>query len=176
MPPSNPKPDFPQYPCLDELSKLAEKLLEKQERVLVAVMGKPGTGKSFFGKFVRKNGFGKFNKRVISVIDDGVMSLEFLYFFQRRIKYKTDKKDELKPFFDTLPKRKKIIFYLNDNPQKRLSSADILLRIETDENMRIERLKKRNSEDPEKFEFLKNKKPVAQKNLKYRYEIKGLVG
>lgn len=103
------------------------------------------------------------------------MSLEFLYLFQRRIRRKTDKKDELKPFLDTLPKRKKIIFYVNDNPQKRVGKVDILLKLETKEETRVERLKKRNGEDQKKFEFLKNKELFPQENLKYKYEIKGQV-
>lgn len=135
------------YHFLDELNDLCERILMRQDLVLVSVTGKSGAGKSTFGKCVRKNGFGVFKKSQISVIDDSVMSLDLFYIFNKRVRIKSKEIDDLEPFMSLLPKRKKIIFYVNATPQRRITKTDILLNLYLkDEDERIARLKQRDSE------------------------------
>lgn len=135
------------YHFLDELNDLCERILMSQDIVLVSVTGKSGAGKSTFGKYVRKNGFGVFKKSQISVIDDSVMSLDLFYILNKRVRIKSKEIDDLEPFMSLLPKRKKIIFYVNATPQRRVTKTDILLNLYLkDEDERIARLKQRDSD------------------------------
>lgn len=93
-----------------KLNALTKKVLENQDTILICITGKAGTGKSTLGKYLRKKGFGNFSKYQISVIDDSVMSLDFFYLFNKRVKIKMQEKDELKPFLKLLPKEKKLFF------------------------------------------------------------------
>lgn len=132
-----------EYEFLNDLADLCKKELLIKDAVLICVTGKSGAGKSTFGKHVRKNGFCNYQKSEITVIDDGVMSLDLFYIFNKRIKNRSTKKDELKPFLELLPKRKKIIFYINQTPELRISKADIVIKIDIDEETREMRLLKR---------------------------------
>jgi|GEM_PF-3072835 len=162
------------YPFLEELEEKILHILEKKNKVLIAVVGNPGCGKSTFGKFVRKFGFKSIKASEIVVIDDDVMSREHLFnLFRTKIKIDSSKPDELKPFFQYISDRKKIIFYINSKPYKRISKADIILELELDENSRKERLKKRVT-DKNKFNFLINSSSEI-KNLKFEYKINGCV-
>lgn len=135
-----------EYQFLDELNDLCERVLMSQDLVLVCVTGKSGAGKSTFGKYVRKNGFGVFRKSQISVIDDSVMSLDLFYVLNKRVRIKSKEMDHLEPFMSLLPKRKKIIFYVNATPQRRITKTNILLNLYlNDEDERIARLKQRDS-------------------------------
>ncbi len=139
------------YPFLTELDSICKKLLCKKDRVMICITGKSGCGKSTFGKFVRKNGFGSISKYKIAVIDDSVMSLDMFYIFNRRIRAKSKAKDELEPFIKKLPHRKKVVFFVNTRPEKRLSCADIIvnLKLENDDE-RIRRLINRGDEISER--------------------------
>ena len=66
--------------------------------MLIALTGLHGSGKSTLSKELRRKGFGDFKPHQVAVIDDGVMSIN-LFFVRPRVKIKTDKKDELRPFF-----------------------------------------------------------------------------
>lgn len=148
---------------IDKLNKLAKEKLKTQDKIIITIMGKAGTGKSTLGKYFRKKGFGNFSRFAISVIDDGVMSLDLFYLFNKRVKFKSDKKDELKPFLKLLPKRKKIIFYINQKPELRLSKTDILLYLSIDEKTREARLINRDG----KF----NQQSKIEINIKHDYLI-----
>ena len=127
----------------EQLSDLTKNILKTKNKVIITLTGKAGTGKSTVGKYFRKNGFGDFSRYSISVIDDGVMSLDLFYIFNKRVKFKTTTKDELEPFLRLLPKRKKIIFYINQEPELRLSKSNIVIYLTLDEKNRQERLEKR---------------------------------
>lgn len=132
------------YDFLNELDSICLDLLRKKDRIIICITGKSGVGKSTFGKYVRKNGFGSFAKSKIAIIDDSVMSLDLFYVFNRRIRAKSKIKDQLDPFFKHLPTRKKIVFYLNTTPEKRLNSADIIANLVLkDDDERIQRLRNR---------------------------------
>lgn len=129
------------YPFLGELCLKAEELLKTRERILITVFGKSGTGKSTFGRAVRKKGLGKFRAADICVIDDSRMSLDFLKIFRRKVRFRTPPEpDELKPFFDIIPKRKRIVVFISANPLRRISATDILLQLKVDNDLRIQRL------------------------------------
>ena len=129
------------YIFLNELNKICKDLLVNKDRLLICITGKSGVGKSTLGKYIRKNGFGDFSKYAISVIDDGVMSLDLLYIFNKRVKIKTTRKEELLPFMKLLPKRKKLIFCIAINPSDKISFADILIHTEfKNEKQRLDRL------------------------------------
>lgn len=130
-------------PFFDNLNFLTKSILQTQNRIFICIAGKPGSGKSTFGKYLRKNGFGDFSKYQISVIDDSVMSLDLFYFINLRFKFKSSEKDELEPFLKKLPKRKKIIIFVNQSPEQRLSKTDILINLSIKESTREQRLLKR---------------------------------
>jgi hypothetical protein len=76
------------------------------------------------------------------VIDDGVMTVSFLGVFSRRVTFKTTERDGLAPFFVFL-KRKKFVVFVKASPQLRMERCDILLRLECSEEVRRERLIRR---------------------------------
>lgn len=144
-----------------KLNTYAKEVLKEKDTVLICITGQAGTGKSTLGKYFRKKGFGDFSKYQISVIDDGVMSLDTFYILNRRIKSKSNQKDDLKPFFELLPKRKKIIFYISQAPELRVAQTDILIKVTIDEQIREKRLMKRDGKIKNK-----NEQKIA---LDYKY-------
>lgn len=157
------------YGFLAELSDLCKVLLLKQDLVLICVTGKAGAGKSTFGKHVRKNGFGSFGKSGIAVIDDSVMSLDLFYVLNKRVRIKSAEKDELEPFLELLPKRKKVVFYVNTTPERRVSQADIILHLSlNDEDERLRRLKERGDVISETH-FIDSVN--AKKDISYKYYL-----
>ncbi len=151
-------PNF-DYHCLTEaLEKHISEVLKSKERVLISITGKNGSGKSCFGRYIRKKGLGSYGRRSIAIIDENTLINDFLFFFKRKIKIVKSSVDELMPFFERLPKRKKIIFYINATPEKRITKADILLKFSTAEEIRRQRLEKRYGKDSESFKkyFFRN--------------------
>ena len=55
---------------LGKLETQIEKILKIKDKVLISVVGKSATWKSYFGKYIRNNGVGRFIEMVISVIDN----------------------------------------------------------------------------------------------------------
>lgn len=128
----------------DVLAQHCMRLLQGKKNIFLCVTGKAGSGKSTFGRILRKNGLPNISPRSIAVIDDGVLSALRWGVFPRRIKHRSKERDELAPFFPYL-KGKKLIVYVNAHPEKRLSTTDILLRLECSEKIRRERLIERES-------------------------------
>jgi len=60
--------------------------------MLIALTGLHGSDKSTLGKELRRKGFGDFKPYQITVIDDGVMSIN-LFFIRPRVKIKSDQRD-----------------------------------------------------------------------------------
>ncbi|WP_281950393.1 AAA family ATPase [Nitrosophilus kaiyonis] len=158
------------YNFLKELETAVQKLLQNKQRVLIAISGKSGVGKSTLGKFIRKNGFGKYKPKEIAVIDDSVMTKEYFGgLIKRKIKIKYTNKDNLYPFIKLIP-RKKIIFYISANPFFRIEKCDILIKLTLNEKERIKRLKLRNG-------IIKNKNLefLNTENYKFDYYIEASV-
>jgi hypothetical protein len=165
-----------QYDFLEELENMIEEVLKNKDRVLISVVGRGGTGKSYFGKYVRSRGLGTFSRRVIAVIDDRLMKLDFLFYFQRRIKIPRKGLDELQPFIKKMPKRKKIIFFINATPWERITEADILLKLSTDEETRRQRLHQRyGSNSPETLKRILNADEISEYHITYSYFLEASV-
>jgi len=133
--------------ALQQLNELTLSILKKKSRVTICVIGKTGSGKSGFGRYLRKKGIGNIAPRKVSVIDDGVMSIRFLGIFNKRIKnnISTSTPDELSPFLPYI-KACPILVYVSSNPVKRLSKTDIIVKITIDDEERLSRLIKRNGD------------------------------
>ncbi len=164
------------YRFLANLEKHVEEVLKTKDRVLISVVGRGGTGKSYFGQYIRNNGLGKFSKRVIAVIDDSVIWLEFLCIFRRAVKIPYNGVDKLQPFLKKLPERKKIIFYINATPWNRITEANILLKLSTDENTRGKRLQQRYADNPKMFKTALNSNDDNKNyGIKYTFLIEASV-
>ncbi len=163
------------YNFMDVLEKYVEDILKTKNRVLISVVGKNGTGKSHFGRYVRKNGLGHFNKKNVSIIDDRIIVKEFLYFFKKRVKIPHNSVDGIQPFLSDLPDRKKVILYINNSPGEKIKEADILLKLTTDEQTRRGRLKKRYGHDPEKLKRYLDKGDTEDYGIKYRYLLEAKI-
>jgi uridine kinase len=135
------------YFFLNDLNGICGDLLKHKDRLLICITGKSGVGKSTLGKYIRKNGFGDFSKYSISVIDDGVMSLDLFYILNKRVKMMTTLNEELLPFIKLLPKRKKLIFFIATDPSDKITFADVLIHVKAkDEKERLNRLVQRDNE------------------------------
>jgi hypothetical protein len=137
------------------LSEALLTLQKHQGRVWFCISGNSGTGKSTLGKHIRKCGLPGIPPSEIAVIDDGVMTVSFLGVFSRRVTFKTAERDGLAPFFVFL-KRKKFVVFVKASPQLRMERCDILLRIECSEEVRRERLIRREKNGIERFERTKS--------------------
>jgi hypothetical protein len=158
------------YPeLLNSLEPLIDKVLIDKKRALISVVGKNGVGKSHFGRYVRKNGLGRYGKNNISVIDDRVMTLQYLGVFKRKIRIPDNGVDEIRPYLARLPRQIKIVLYINNSPHKKITKADVLLKLSTDEQTRKERLQQRYAHDPEKFEKYYHNSEGENYNIKFDY-------
>ncbi len=164
------------YDFLDKLEDCIDEVLKEKDRVLISVVGKGGTGKSYFGRYLRHNGVGKYGRHAIAVIDDRLMKLDFLLFFQRRIRIPRNGIDELRPFLAKMPARKNVIFFINATPWQRITEADVLLKLWTDEETRKQRLLQRYSHsNNETFERILNSDEILEYKIKYSHLLTGRV-
>lgn len=154
--------------CL-ELDRLVSKCLEDEERVLISVVGNKGIGKSTFGRYIRLNGFGSFKPKDIAVIDDGCMSVDIAFLFRWKYTIPCNGIDELKPFYKYC-KKKRVRFYIDSNPENRITKASILLRLYVDEEKRLQRLIKRKGRKVGMEMFLETKNYQNEHNITYRYK------
>lgn len=121
------------------LTRLVETCLQNKPYVVVCIIGNKGVGKTTLAKLMRKHGFGPFRPKDIAVIDDDCMSVDVLYFFRRKYINPCHGVDELLPFFRLCPK-KRIRFYVKSDPETRISHADIVLKVDVNEEKRKARL------------------------------------
>lgn len=73
----------------EKLNTLCVEILQNpppRDKIIVAICGACGSGKSTLGKKIRKKGFGSFKPYQIAVIDDNVMSLN-LFVARPKIKF-----------------------------------------------------------------------------------------
>ena len=141
------KPLFDYDPeSMDRLAELTSSLLVLKARVFITVVGKRGSGKSSFGRYLRKKGVGKTPSRKVAVIDDGVMVTRVFGLFLRRIKdYNfSGELDNLAPFVPYIKRRHSVVVCVTDNPTARLAWTDILVEIASDDDVRQQRLIQRN--------------------------------
>jgi hypothetical protein len=156
---------------VDRLERNVTEVLRKKDSVLISVVGKNGSGKSYFGRYVRKHGLGRYGRRLVTVIDDGTMYFDSLYFFKRKISIPTTGVDELRPFRERMGAEKKIILYITATPARRITEADILLNFVTDEDTRRKRLERRYGEGSEKLKKYFSREGLTDFQIRYTYRI-----
>ena len=156
---------------LEALNSACEEILKEKKRVLIALTGLHGSGKSTLGKELRRKGFGDFKPYQIAVIDDGVMSVN-LFFIRPRVKIKCNQRDELRPFFKFIMPFVKVVIYASANPLTRISKCDILCILSMDEEERIAGIYKRNSsKDPDNTQKHIDKKELDLVGLEYKFKL-----
>jgi hypothetical protein len=156
---------------LEALNSACKEILKEKKRVLIALTGLHGSGKSTLGKELRRKGFGDFKPYQIAVIDDGVMSVN-LFFIRPRVKIKSDQRDELRPFFKFIMPFVKVVIYASANPLSRISKCDILCILNINEEDRISRIYKRNSsKDPDNTQKHIDKKELDLAGLEYKIKL-----
>ena len=156
---------------LKALNSACKEILKEKKRVLIALTGLHGSGKSTLGKELRRKGFGDFKPYQIAVIDDGVMSIN-LFFIRPRVKIKSDQRDELRPFFKFIMPFVKVVIYASANPLARISKCDILCILSMDEEDRIAGIYKRNSsKDPDNTQKHIDKKELDLTGLEYKFKL-----
>jgi len=128
-----------------ELAALITHCLSSQPSVLLAIVGNKGVGKSILGKYFRNRGIGPIHRRKVAVIDDDHMAVDTLYFFRRWYPNRCTGVDELAPFIKYC-KNKPVRVYIKSNPESRISRADIVLQLRTDERKRRRHLLIRDGE------------------------------
>ena len=155
----------------EALNLACKEILKVKKRVLIALTGLHGSGKSTLGKELRRKGFGDFKPYQIAVIDDGVMSVN-LFFIRPRVKIKCDQRDELRPFFKFIMPFVKVVIYASANPLARISKCDILCILSMDEEKRIAGIYKRNSsKDPDNTQKHIDKKELDLTGLEYKFKL-----
>jgi predicted ATPase len=132
---------------LERLRREVENFLMHSPRVIIAIAGLPGSGKTVFVKDFVRLGFGRIGKKDLVVIDDN--TLYSTTFWRLKWKKLTLNKDTWKDFLESL--NGKVVIFSNWIPSRFLISADILIHLTVSEDLRLSRLKNRERKHPEKF-------------------------
>jgi hypothetical protein len=135
----------------EPLAALCQQLIAERGQVLLCITGKTGAGKSTLGRHVRKRGLPGIPPRDIAVIDDGVLAVKFLGLFNRRIKHRSLERDNLDPFRPFV-RNKKLLVYVNGRPHLRLERCDVVLRLRIADELRQQRLIRRDTDGAERFQ------------------------
>lgn len=138
---------------LERLRREVENLLLSSPKIVVAVAGLPGSGKTVFVKDFVRLGFGRLGKKDIVVIDDN--TLYTTSFWKLKWKKVPLRKDLWKDFLATLDC--KVVIFSNWVPSRFMDFADILVNLAVSEPRRLSRLRKREKRHPEKFEIQQKK-------------------
>jgi hypothetical protein len=149
--------EFPANPSLlsetewpKTLASACKATIKAKGCAVLCLVGRPGSGKSTLGKEIRKKGLPGIPSSRIAVIDDGVLSVPLLGIFNRRIKHRSNDRDELAPFQPHL-RGKELLVYVSSRPERRLSACDIVVLVRCDEDERLRRLRERNEDGERRF-------------------------
>lgn len=129
--------------CPKTLASACKATIKAKVCAVLCMVVRPGSGKSTLGKEIRKKGLPGIPPSRIAVIDDGVLSVPLLGIFNRRIKHRSNYRDELAPFQPHL-RGKELLVYVSSSPERRLSAFDIVMLVRCEEDERLRRLKQRN--------------------------------
>ncbi|MBN2179587.1 MAG: AAA family ATPase [Deltaproteobacteria bacterium] len=138
------------------LLKEINSLLLVKDKVVIAIAGLPGIGKTHLVKNFIRFGFGNFHRRDVTVIDDNIIYTT-KFWKLKWTKIKDDKKsiNGMVNSIDT-----KIVFFSNWIPSRFIDFADIMIYLELNESERLRRLRKRYRKAPEKFLIQKEKTTI----------------
>ena len=138
---------------LERLLKETNKILLEKEKVIIAIAGLPGAGKTHMVKSFVRFGFGNFRRKHIMVIDDNIIySARFWRLHWEKIQFE---KKSCKDFLDSI--NSKVLFLSNWIPSRFIDFADILINLQVNEDKRIARLEKRYRKTPKKILIQKAK-------------------
>ena len=149
----------------DVLRRAVNDLLGQKEKVVVALAGLPGAGKTHVVKQFVRFGFGNVPKRDIAVIDDNtVYTTRFWRLDWEKL---SGDKRHISEFVDGA--RAKVVFFSNWIPGRFIDHADVMVFLTADETVRLARLRRRYRREPEKFLIQKEKKTIPHEDS-FRYE------
>lgn len=132
------------------LAEVVSKQAQPSRPVLLCITGNSGCGKSTLAKHIRKQGLPGISPRQILVIDDGVASVDFLWLFRRRLKFRSKEKDHLEPFKPYFG-GKKLVVFVSVHPGRRVDECDIQLTVDCDADLRRKQLAQRNADGEKRF-------------------------
>jgi hypothetical protein len=132
---------------LERLFQEIRTIFAHKKRVVVAIAGLPGAGKTCLVKRFVRLGFGNISRKDIRVIDDNtIYSTRFWRLQWEKIRLE---KETSRSFLDSTDA--KVTFVSNWIPSRFLAFADIYVILKLGENERVNRLKRREKKAPEKF-------------------------
>jgi len=132
---------------LERLFREIQTVLAHKKRVVVAIAGLPGAGKTCLVKRFVRLCFGNIHRKDIQVIDDNtIYSTRFWRLQWEKIRLE---KESSRSFLDST--EAKVIFFSNWIPSRFLAFADIYVILKLSEEERVNRLKRRERKAPEKF-------------------------
>lgn len=152
------------------LSIACKEVIRSKGRAMLCLVGRPGSGKTTLGKTIRKKGLPGIPPSRIAVIDDGVLSVPLLGIFNRRIKHRSNERDELAPFLPHL-RGKELLVYVSSRPERRLSACDIVVLVRCDEDERLRRLKERNEDGEKRFQKSASEPDIISIPSTHRFEF-----
>jgi len=138
---------------MERLRREVENLLLHSRKIVIAIAGLPGSGKTVFVKDFVRFGFGRLGKKDLVVIDDNTLYSTSCW----RLKWQklALRKESWKDFLESLDG--KVVIFSNWVPSRFLDSADILVNLDISEPERLSRLRKRERKHPEKFTIQQKK-------------------
>ncbi|HOO89206.1 MAG TPA: AAA family ATPase [Syntrophales bacterium] len=141
---------------LERLFQEIRTILAHKQRVVVAIAGLPGAGKTRLVKRFVRLGFGTMGRKDIQVVDDNTIYSTKCWRLHWE-KIHLDKR-ESRSFLESTGA--KVVFFSNWIPSRFLGFADIYVILKLDEEERVKRLKRRERKAPEKFLVQKAKEEI----------------
>lgn len=132
------------------IGDILRKMCAEQDRVLLCLTGKTGSGKTTLARTLRRQGLPGFKPRELAVIDDGVMTAPVFGFINRRVRFPCVGQDDLSPFAPYL-RRKKVVVYVAINPEERIAKCDVVVRLRCKDEERQQRLVSSRSNGGERY-------------------------
>lgn len=138
---------------LEKLLQEIQSVLAQKKKAVIAIAGLPGSGKTYVVKRFVRLGFGAFGRKDILVIDDNTIYSTRLWRLKwEKLKIEKKSSGDLLDSFDA-----RVVFFSNWVPSRFLTSADLYVILQLPESERLQRLKQREKNAPEKFHIQKEK-------------------
>jgi hypothetical protein len=98
------------------------------------------------------------------------MSVDVLGIFRRKYVNPCEGVDELEPFFKHC-KKKRVRFYVKSNPESRITYADIVLKVDIDEQRRLKHLYERYELKRAEEVIAQSQAYIHQPKIAFQYEM-----